>query len=170
MGKNSWIYAPHKDTEIGRNLKILDDSRLIIKVVKVDKTSKKDPAKDGPKKLPTSNSYTAKTAIDLNAVSLYSGHSNTLNYLRAVRNRINLFVHRNYSPFMGEGEAVLHFVLTRDGFVKSAGIIKNNLAGNKRLRELCLDSIHLSSPFKKFPPGLDLPHAAFNISISFKRK
>lgn len=109
-------------------------------------------------------------AIDLSSISFSNGWSDSLNYLHTIRNKINLYVHRNYDVSMGEGEAVIHFVLKPDGTVQSASIIRDSLGTNNRLRKLCLDSIYRSSPFKSFPKDLDLPQAAFNICISFNKK
>ncbi len=108
--------------------------------------------------------------IDLNTVSFRKGNSDSLNYLRAVRNRIDSYVHGHYDASLGEDEIILHFVLNSDGSVRSAYIKEGVGLGNKALENLCLDSIYHSSPFKPFPKGLDLPHAAFNISVSFRRR
>jgi len=71
---------------------------------------------------------------------------------------------------MGDGEALLHFILTSDGSVQSVNIIDDGLTGNDRLRKLCINSILESSPFRSFPKSLDLPTATFKITISFKRR
>jgi len=108
--------------------------------------------------------------IDLNTIAYYDGSSDSLEYLRSIRNKINQYVQRNYRPSMGEGKAVIHFVLDRYGFVESVSFARDKLAGNEMLKKLCLDSVRDSAPFMSFPRGLDLPRAAFNISISFSRR
>jgi len=100
---------------------------------------------------------------------LHDGYSESLNYLNDVRNKINIYVHNHYVNSMGQGEALLLFVLEKDGTVKSTSIVKDNFKDNETLRRLCLDGIRLSSPFKPFPDGFDLPEVSFNITISFKR-
>jgi len=111
----------------------------------------------------------ATRTFDLNSASLEYGESDALSYLLAVRNRINTYVHRNYDPSMGRGEVQLHFILNSNGGVKSVSILRESGEIDRRLRDFCLDSIHRSAPFDPFPGGLNLPRAAFNISISFKR-
>lgn len=98
------------------------------------------------------------------------GSSDSLNYLNAVRNKINRYVQEHYHPSMGRGGAFVHFILYPNGAVKYARISKDNLRGNKRLKRLCLDGVYLSAPFEPFPESLDLPNAAFNINISFKKE
>ncbi|NQT07251.1 MAG: hypothetical protein HQ575_06905 [Candidatus Omnitrophica bacterium] len=112
----------------------------------------------------------SEKALDLNSLTEQDGTSDALNYLRSIRNEINAYIHRKYSLFMGEGEAVLHFALNQDGTVRSASIIKDYLGNNVKLRNLCMDSVYFSSPYKPFPKALNLEHAAFNISISFKKR
>jgi len=129
-------------------------------------TTKKRPDKD---RVLTKEAFINKEVIDLNSIYMGDGQSDSLNYLRSIRKKINLYVHRNYDPPMGEGEAFLHFVLNPNGSVHSAAIISDNFERNERLRNLCLDSIYRSSPFKPFPKKLGLPRAAFKISISFKK-
>lgn len=131
------------------------------------KAPKKKTIKPVVKARPKDDYAHAKT-IDLNSISLYDGSSSSLNFLRSIRNKINRYVHKHYDISMGDGEALLHFVLNSDGTVEFASIIKDNLENKKRLRYMCLDSIYHSSPFNSFPDDLDLDQAAFNITISFK--
>ncbi len=114
--------------------------------------------------------FLKEKVIDLNSVPAGEGRSDAVNYLRTVRNKINACVHRKYNASMGEGEALLHFVLNSEGLVQSVSIVRDNMGNNKSLRNLCLDSIHFSSPFSPFPADLDLSQAAFNLRISFKRR
>ena len=144
----------------------IDELETIVDLSDIKETKKKDPTQ---KKL-LKEIVLAKRSIDLNSISLSNGTSESLNYLRAIRNRINSYVHRNYRTHMGKGEILLHFVLNSDGSVRSASIVKDDTDNNKRLKDLCLNSIYLSSPFKSFPNDLDLPQATFNISISFKSR
>lgn len=108
--------------------------------------------------------------FNLNSLPKAKEHSKSLNYLRSIRNGIKRYVHKKYEAAMGEGDLMLHFVLNADGSVRSVSIIKDNLSKNERLRNLCLDSVYFSSPFAPFPKELNLPHAAFNIGISFKKR
>ncbi len=98
------------------------------------------------------------------------GSSDSLNYLNAVRNKINRYVQKYYHPSMGKGDAFVHFILYPNGAVKYARISKDNLRGNKDLKRLCLDGVYRSAPFEPFPESLNLPNAAFNINISFQKK
>jgi len=108
--------------------------------------------------------------IDLNSIYLHKGTSETIGYLRTIRDGINSYVNKKYEASMGEGAILLHFVLNSDGSVYSATIIRENAVNNRRLRNLCLDSVYFSSPYKPFPKALNLEHATFNISISFKKR
>jgi outer membrane biosynthesis protein TonB len=125
--------------------------------------------KDEGQKQEDKKIFLAHTALDLNALSTHKGTSESINYLKAIRDKISMYVHRRYNAAMGDGEALLHFVLSVSGTVRSATILRDNLGDNKRLRNLCLDSVYHSSPFKPFPKDIDLKHAAFKINISFKR-
>ncbi|MFH1753026.1 MAG: hypothetical protein ABH875_02485 [Candidatus Omnitrophota bacterium] len=113
--------------------------------------------------------FSANEALDLNALSSLKGTSDSLNYLKEIRDKISRYVHRKYGAYMGDGEAILHFVLSLNGSVKSARVIGGSINGNSALHDLCLDSIYKSSPFRRFPNELDLEQAAFKIHISFKR-
>ena len=108
--------------------------------------------------------------IDLNRISYHDGTEEAANYLRAVREKIRSFIHENYKISMGQGKALLYFVLNSNGSLESTSIMEDALKGNVKLKNLCIDSVQFSSPFKPFPKGLDFPQAAFNISISFKEE
>jgi len=114
--------------------------------------------------------FLPEATIDLTAITPHAGDSESLNFLTSVRDKISIYVHRNYSPSMGEGEALLHFILNSDGSVQSVDIIDDGSRSNDGLKRLCIESIRLSSPFKAFPKALDLPTATFKITISFKRR
>ncbi len=131
----------------------------------------KDIAKENKrfKAVVSEKGITADTVLDLNSISTQAGSSESLNYLRSIRDKISLYVHKNYDTSLGEGEVQIHFILNSSGRVKSVAILRDNLGNKNRLKNLCLDSIYHSSPFKPFPGDLDLAQAAFNISISFKR-
>ncbi|MEE8359475.1 MAG: hypothetical protein V3S04_00950, partial [Candidatus Omnitrophota bacterium] len=113
--------------------------------------------------------FSENKALDLNAISHLKGASDSLNYLKDVRDKISRYVHRKYSAGMGKGDLLLHFVLNYNGSVRSANIIEDTTGDSRALKDLCLDSIYNSSPFRRFPSELDLNHAAFKIHISFKR-
>ena len=136
---------------------------------KEQKKTEETPKKDEGLKQEDKKLFLAQTALDLNALSAHKGTSESLNYLKAIRDKISMYVHRRYNASMGDGEVLLHFVLSISGTVRSATILRDNLGDDKKLRNLCLDSIYHSSPFKPFPKDIDLKHAAFKINISFKR-
>lgn len=152
---------------ISEPIQTLPDKRLTLEDVKSLPQAKKSKPRAEPE--PAKKEAEPPNIMEY-AAPLQKGSSDALNYIRAVRSGINNFVRENYSASMGEGDAVMHFVLNNDGSVDSVEMLENNLGANKRLKGLCIDSILLSSPFKPFPESLDLPQASFNISISFKRR
>jgi len=101
------------------------------------------------------------------SLSMRNGAQYSLNYTRALREKIDAYIQAHYKGSMGRGEARLSFVLHSDGSVQSVSIIRDNLYNNRRLRALAIDSIYKSSPFKPFPPELNFPEFVFFIEISF---
>lgn len=159
-------YLKFEEKVIPEPIRLLPDKKVTLEDVKTEEPKTIDAAT----KMEKAPTKAEPPNIMEYAAPLQKGASDVLNYIRAVRSWINDFIRENYSPFMGEGEAVMHFVLNSDGSVDSIEMLENDVGANKRLRELCTDSILLSSPFKPFPESLDLPQASFNISISFKRR
>ena len=133
--------------------------------IRKEATKQKETSKKEIKKI-----FSENEVLDLNAISHLKGTSDSLNYLKDIRDKISRYVHRKYSAGMGKGNVVLHFVLNYNGSVRSARVIRETTGENRVLKDLCLDSIYNSSPFRRFPSELDLNHAAFKIHISFKRK
>ena len=136
------------------------------KVEKPQGENRKEPAEKSKEAAQERIIKQIRKDADFNPSYIHDGFSESLNYLNDVRNKINIYIHAHYVNSMGEGEALVHFVVNRNGAVQSASIVKDNFKDNEDLRSLCLDGIHLSSPFKPFPKGLDLPEASFNITIS----
>ncbi len=170
----TYINIKEVEKPLSRPAPILKD-RLSLKEGVIKKTAPlpKKPAPPQEKEIPEplkieKPKEELRKPINLNTISKSSPSSHTTNYLRAVRDDIDQYIHDNYSASMGTGEAEIYFVLNRDGSFHSVTIIKADFQGNDRLKGLCLDSIKNCAPFKPFPEDLDIPQAAFNISISFK--
>jgi len=146
------------------------DEALAGKVVNRQALKKTEPLKGTLPRKDKTAIYFSEPTLDLDIITSHAADSESLNFLTSIRDKISYYVHKNYNLSMGEGKALLHFVLKADGSVESATILQDNLADNELLRSLCLESIRRSAPFSAFPETLDLPTAAFKISISFKRR
>lgn len=160
--------------------KELPAPKKVEKKAEAEKTkSKLLPEKKIAKKVPDKNkvfrkeenksAFSPDTVLDLNSLSSHAGTSDSLDYLKTIRDKISAYVHKKYRSFIGEGEVLLHFTLNNDGSVYTVTVLSDNLGKNRGLKKLCVNSVYNSSPFKPFPEEISLNRAAFRINISFRR-
>lgn len=146
------------------------DEETKSKMLPEKKIAKKAPDKNKvSRKKENKSAFSPEGVLNLNSLSYHTGTSDSLDYLKTIRDKISAYVHKKYRSFIGEGDVLLHFTLNNDGSVYTVTVLSANLGKNRGLKKLCVDSVYNSSPFKPFPEEISLNRASFRINISFKR-
>ncbi|MBI4972434.1 MAG: energy transducer TonB [Candidatus Omnitrophica bacterium] len=88
-------------------------------------------------------------------------------HAQIVREKFKRALHQNYSG-TETGEVSITFVISSDGVLQEAHVLKERSSFSPYLQEVALRSIKEASPFPAFPKELDYPQLSFNVDISFE--
>lgn len=93
-----------------------------------------------------------------------------IGYNQLIREKIRQRLKEKYRTYFGEGDVSLVFVLRADGTLLSSTFDPKASTGERSLIDTALRSLKDSSPFPRFPKGIDVPQMSFTLTVSFKRE
>lgn len=92
-----------------------------------------------------------------------------LHYFSYIKEKIHQTVLKKYSPSVhGMGEVALVFVLRSDGRLEGVTVSERDSKADTFLKKMASDFLRETAPFGPFPPELDTPKLAFNVTIYFE--
>ncbi|MFH1045958.1 MAG: hypothetical protein V1727_03225 [Candidatus Omnitrophota bacterium] len=92
-----------------------------------------------------------------------------IDYYQSIREKIRLFVEKNYPRFIDYGEVCLYFVLQPNGKLAQMQVLKERSTANNQLIDIVKRSVKQAAPFPAFPQNLSSEQLSFNVTVSFER-
>jgi outer membrane biosynthesis protein TonB len=93
-----------------------------------------------------------------------------VSYYQYIREKIRLFLKKNYVAEYDQGDVGISFALTQSGELASLSINERVSSDDPFLRHLACDSIKTSTPFKPFPKGINQKQISFSLTVVFKHQ
>ena len=93
-----------------------------------------------------------------------------LSYSKIIREKIRQKLQGLYRYNYANGEVYLLFTLNSDGKLDGFDVDQTRSVNDKTLIDIATMSLKRSSPFPRFPTGLNSPKVSFNVVISFREK
>ena len=98
------------------------------------------------------------------------GDKDYIAYCRFVREKIKKTMVKNCKYYYAAGDVALLFILNPDGSLSSRDIDYVKSTKEKRLVDMALSGLIMSSPFPPFPKKMESRPTPFSVVISFQKE
>lgn len=121
-------------------------------------------------KLPTQPNESSRPVQDntsLDAGESFKSNPVYIEYYQGVREKIRKLAYNGYNRTV-VGEVFLTFIILSNGEVKDIGVNEEKSSSSPYLRQIAIEAVKASAPFKAFPSELNYPQMSFNVILSYE--